>query len=341
MGDVDFGKIIRRSWQVTWVNKWLWVVGLVLAVFGGGTSFRSGGGSGSTLDFTSPSTSPGSDFQNFKEQAQGVLGVATNEISNWFSGIPHGNWFLLSLGIITLTIFFISISWVLRSWATGALILGFEDADSGKKVDLTTMSPQGISKIKDLIVLGVFSVAMFILLFGGYLFILAAGFALSAFLPDLGRIWIAIFGVLGVLVVLIFSVIFAMLAVYAQRLVVIKNMKPVEAWKKAFKLTRGNFLATAIMGIVNGSLGCLAGCGGLLVTSLIMALPGYLLIAPMFVNGFVSLSVGRIVGILIILFVFGTVNRLISGVFTVFNCGNWNQVFKILWEREELKNRNG
>src|SRR3989344_4515034 len=50
MSSVDYSRILKRSWQLSWKNKWLWVYGLILAIFGG--SGGSGGGAGfSSLSF--------------------------------------------------------------------------------------------------------------------------------------------------------------------------------------------------------------------------------------------------------------------------------------------------
>ena len=44
MSSIEYDKIISRSWQITKKNKWLWVVGIVIAAFGGGSGGSGGGG---------------------------------------------------------------------------------------------------------------------------------------------------------------------------------------------------------------------------------------------------------------------------------------------------------
>jgi len=46
---MDYGKVIKRSLEVTWRNKALWLFGLLLALFGGANAARGGGGSGGSL----------------------------------------------------------------------------------------------------------------------------------------------------------------------------------------------------------------------------------------------------------------------------------------------------
>lgn len=81
MSNMDYAKIIKRSWELTWKNRWLWVMGLVLAAFGGGIGKGGSGGSrGSSTNIpnVSPSPSP-------------VLREATNIFKNWFENIPKQN----------------------------------------------------------------------------------------------------------------------------------------------------------------------------------------------------------------------------------------------------------
>ena len=52
MGSIDYSKIIQRSWEITKKNKWLWVVGIVIAAFGGGSGGSGGGGGSSSSTST-------------------------------------------------------------------------------------------------------------------------------------------------------------------------------------------------------------------------------------------------------------------------------------------------
>ena len=91
-------------------------------------------------------------------------------------------------------------------------------------------------------------------------------------------------------------------------------------------------MSTAIMGVINSALGCATGCVGLIVLVLVLAIPGYILIAPMFANGFHFPNVGQIIGIMILIFLFITINLLLRAVFVVFDYGNWNLLFKELYQ---------
>ncbi len=57
---MNYGDTLRRGWQVTWNNKWLWLLGF-LAALGGGGGFSSstGGDGGTTAPGTTPNIEPG------------------------------------------------------------------------------------------------------------------------------------------------------------------------------------------------------------------------------------------------------------------------------------------
>lgn len=329
--NIDYGKIIKRSWEVTWNNKWLWVMGLVLAVFGGaGSSGGSGGGSGSSSASSTPrpSTTPGPVLNNVKDQTTNVLGQATNALMGWFSNIPIQNWIFLMLIILAFIFFTTAVVWVISSWAKGALIFGFDEADAGKSVTLKSVSPKGISKIKDLIVFRLISTGLTLAMILGLGIIFGLGFLVKMALPVIGIIWLVLFGFVGILSFVIALILFVMLSVYAERLIVLKNYAPWNAWKKGLSLARTNVFPTISMGVINSAIGCGVGCFGILGLIVIFGIPAFLLIAPMFKNGFTFPSIGQIIGLIVLGILFFSLNTLIRGVFVVFNYGNWNLFFK-------------
>ena len=91
------------------------------------------------------------------------------------------------------------------------------------------------------------------------------------------------------------------------------------------------------MGLINSVIGCTSGCVGLLLLGLVFGIPGYFLIAPSFDNGFHFPGIGQIIGIAILFLIFVSINSLIKAVFIVFNYGNWNLLFKEIFN-EEVKN---
>lgn len=336
MTDIDYGKIIKRSWNITWNNKWLWVMGLVLAAFGGaGSSGGSGSGSSSTSGTPHPTATPGPVINTVKNQTSYVLGQATNAISGWFTSIPVQNWILLGLLILAFFVFSAAVIWVITAWAKGALIFGFNEADKGNAVTLKNVSPKGISKIKDLILFKLISSGLTLALVLGIGIIFGLGFLIKAAIPVLGVIWLVLFGFLSLITFAVMMFLFILLTIYAERLIVLKNYSPWNAWKKGLSLGRSNIIPTLSMGIINSAIGCGVGCLGIMGLILIFALPAYLLIAPMFAGGFHFPGISQIIGLIVLLILFFSINTLIRGVFVVFNYGNWNLFFNEIFKEPE------
>jgi hypothetical protein len=342
MKDVDYGKTIKRSWEVTWKNRWLWVLGLVLAGLGasGGSSYHGGGsGSSGSSNFNVPSPSPiptdGGNLQNLQNQTIKVLGVATNALKAWFAGFPIHNWVLLGLLILGCVIFFTVIVWLVVAWAKGSLIAGFEDAEAGKEVNLKTFSPYGWAKMKELIIFQLIFSGLILAIILGLVLIVGVGFLIKLAIPVLGMIWVVLFGIVGVLGFVVAMFIFTMLNMYAERLIVLKNYSAWEAWKKGLSLSKGNFIPTLLMGIINSLIGCASGCVLLIVLLLLLGIPMFLLIAPSFRGGFHFPSIGQIIGVAILVALFSVINLLTRAIFVVFDYGNWNLFFRQIMEKEK------
>lgn len=334
MQNIDYGKIIKRSWEITWKNKWLWVTGMVLAAFGSSGSSGGGGSSGSTSSQSIPSSSPLPSPVEIKDKTSYVLGAATDYIKNWFSNVPVQNWILLGLLILFLVIVGVCIVWVLTHWAKGALIQGFEDADNDKLVTLKSISPYGISNVKKLIIFSLISVGMSIFVLVSLTLFVGLGYLAFTLFKPVGTILLILFGILAFLVFIASMAIFTMVTIYAERLIVLKGFAPWQAWKKGFSLSKGNFMSTLLMGIINSIIGATTGCLGVIVLLIVFAIPGFLLIYPIFKDGFKIPSLMQIFGILIFILLFFSINTMLRAVFIVFNYGNWNIFFKEIINKE-------
>lgn len=330
MSSVDYGKIIKRSWHLTWKNKWLWVAGLVLATLGGGSSGSSGGGSSSNIDQSVPKE----DLQN---KATDVLGIATDYFQDWFSKISIGDWAFLILLIIATAVLGVIVVLVLKSWAKGALIKGIEDADEEKSVTLKSISPYGITNVKNLIIYSLISTGIFIALMVSLIVVFVFIVALLSLLQESGSVLIVLFMVLAVIALIISVVLLIMVSVYAERLIVLKNYSPWEAWKKGLSLSRGNFFPTLVMGIINSVIGLAVGCLGSLALLVVFAVPGVALVYPMFKNGFTMPSIPQVIGIIIMVVLFFAIITGFKAIYVVFNYGNWNLFFKEVMSKKEDK----
>ena len=337
MGSIDYSKIIQRSWEITKKNKWLWVVGIVIAAFGGGSGGSGGGGGSSSSTSTNfPSESPSPvPIENIKDKTSYVLGMATDSLQNWFSNFPSINWFVLGLIVFFVIIVGMVIIWILTSWAKGALIQGLDDADNEKEVTLKSISPYGISNIKKLMIFSLISFGMGLALLLVVSIFVGIGFLIYSFAGSSTTVLLVLLGVLLAFVFIILIAIFTMVSIYAERLMVLKGLGPWEAWKKGFSLSKGNFFPTFIMGIINSIIGFSVGCLGMIALLILFAVPGFLIIYPIFKDGFNVPSAPQIFAIIVLFFLFISINLAIKAVFTVFNYGNWNLFGKQIINKEE------
>lgn len=339
---IDYSKIIKRSWEVTWKNKWLWVPALVLATFTGGGYSGGGGGNSSSNSEVSPTGSPMPNFDptnlnDIKDKTSYVLGTATDYFSNWFSGITFWDWTLLISVFLLTFLLGIVIIWVLTNWAKGALIFGFDEADSGKEITLSSISPYGLTNIKKLILFNLISAGMSFLLVLLILLAVGLGFLISNLLGSIGTVIVVLLGILAFFFLIFVLLIFTMITIYAERLIVLRGLSPWEAWKKGLSLSKGNFISTLLMGIINSSIGCGAGCLQIIVLLIAFSVPGFLLIYPIFKNGFVMPTGIQMVAIIIMLILFATINTVLKSIFVVFNYGNWNLFFKEILDNKQEK----
>jgi hypothetical protein len=337
--NIDYGKIVNRSWVLIKKNKWLWVYGLVLAAFGGGGSGSgSGGGNGggtskSLKDI--PEYAPSDSLEKGKE----VLGAATTAISDWFTSVPLTTWLWLLLVLLILFGLGLIVGMVLNSWAKAGLIFGLDLADQEKTVTLPSTSQSAQKNILPLIKLGLIHTGIFLVLFFGGL--LGAGLIAGvtvglSFSPIAAGIIAVLLGLILGGTVLVLLILFSMVGIYADRLVVLHAYQPWMAWKKSLALTKKSFLSIVVMGIINSMVGCAVGCMGTLVSGVVLAIPGLLLLIPVFSKGIYGLTwpIGLGLGILVIIFI--QINLLVRALLVVFNYSNWNLFMKQALSEEKI-----
>src|SRR5258708_538199 len=290
-----------------------------MALFGGGLGINFGSNFNSSSSGSNLSTSKPSAF--------------TNLLTSSIKFIPIGSWVLLVVSFLVFIIFSVLVTWVITSWAKGGLIAGFEEANRDNNLNLKSLSSYGTANIKKLLIFKLISIAIFWATLLILILIVGLGFIVSSlFGHSIGIIYIALFGILALLVFLIGLVLFAMTSIYAERLIVLKKYSPWAAWKKGLSISKGNFLSTIIMGVINSLIGCAGGCGILLIEILVFAFPAILIIKPIFDGGFHFPNIIKISEIVILVILFIVINLLVRGIFVVFNYGNWNQLFGKVFE---------
>ncbi len=325
MLSVDYKGIITRSWHLTRSNKWLWVYGLLLAVLGGSSTGSGGGGSGGS------SGSASGELPKLNEQlpqeSQEVLGAFTDAATAWFQSIPPAIWISLSILFFAVVIIGILIIWVARSWAQAGLISGLDLASDNLPSTLSTNAARAKHGIKPLITYSVMNFAMMtgLILFAGIIIFTCT------FIPVVGlfiAIPAGIFLVIGLLIALFFINI---MSVFAERLIVLHDVKPADALKQSFLLSKKYFIETILMGLINNTIGCTAGCLTT-ISAVTIFIPVVILGFIMYKNTPLYLMVTAAC-ISFILFI--TLIQFFQALIIVWRYGNWNEFFRLMMSEEE------
>lgn len=322
----DYGQIIRRSIQVVKKNKWLLIYGALIA---GGLGSGGGGGGGGSSDRSTNNTdytNPEINLESIPRKTSLVLGEYTNQLKDWFAQVPATTWGLLVFAFVILLVIGICVGIILRSWAKASLIVGVQMALAEKQVNLTNTSPIGKAKTKNMIVFSLISGAM---VFGTIVVFSIIGGLSYLFLKDQGdlmAIWAMLLVIPAVIIIVIGAMFLVMISIYAERLIVLENYTPWNAWKKGLTFSKGNFSGTAVMGLVNSITTGVFGCLTTIVALIILGIPSFILLVPSISNNKMP---SPIVWVFLVLFVIVLllVMTLVSAASEVFKFSNWNQVF--------------
>jgi len=225
---MDYGQLFRRSWEIVWQNKFLFILGF-LAALGG----SSGGSSGSNFNFSVPG--PGSSGSDpFPADAFAEV------VDFWaaYGGLILGLLcFLFVLGIVF---------WLIRLAAQGGMIEAVDRIEAGEKMTFRTAFSAGVGRIGSLVGLNLLLNAPFIifgLLFAG----LGLSFLFSAVqgngAVDAPERMLAIFGVCGGLVACLLVPLGLLVLVvqpFAQRGLMLKQLGVVASIRHGWQVVRDN-----------------------------------------------------------------------------------------------------
>ena len=337
MTNIDYGKIISRSWEITKKNKWLWIYGLILAAAGGGGNFSGGGGGGGNFQ-ASPSGTLKDNLtaipSGFVDNATQVLGATTNALMEWFFSVSPLTWILVVIAVVFSVLFLVIIGVILQNWAKGALIAGLQMAANNETVTLLNTSPRGISSLKNLIIYSSIEFLVFLVLAILSLLLIGLFFLLGTVSPVMAVVVTILGAIVGGLTLIVVLLLLAMVNIYAQRLIVIKGYSPWQAWKQALAMSKKSFLETIVMGIINLVIGCVAGCLTTIVSLIIVGVPALILLIPQFRDGFHLPGVPTIILLGLLILVFVHINLVVRAIIVIFNYANWNLYFEEVIKNE-------
>ncbi|MDX1412941.1 MAG: hypothetical protein R3293_02060 [Candidatus Promineifilaceae bacterium] len=249
---MDYGNILRRSWDIIWNHKFMIFLGFLAAL---GSGAGSGGGSGGGGD--TGYTFDGSEFGALPEISENIGAILAT------AGI-------LLLGLICFLFVLGIVLWLLRLTAQAGLIDAAYRLDAGEKVSLGEALSAGWHKLGRMVGLNIVLFGLFAVLALGGIFILAgavgASFAgaasggdeVAALLGSLGVGFIALFCCL-LCALFIFGIIVSIVYPFAQRAVVLEDMGVFASIKRGWQVIRENLGEVIVLLLIFLMLGILVG----------------------------------------------------------------------------------
>lgn len=310
--------ILKRAWNISLRNKWLWVLGFFAAFIGNGSIYEA------LLRSFNNISEGRSVFYTLKEYSQtGVLGmISWSKLQALWAADAGAFGMSVFTIFILLAIFALLISLGVISQV--GIIKGTIDIDQNKKTDFKKSFAMGVDRFWPVLELNVVTK---VILFG-FLMLIAYFVSLIHFAGDTAN---QILYISSFVIFIILGIIIYFLTVYGTAFVVLRKQGPFEALKKAWRLFKKNIVLNLEMGLL------------LFVVSIVVALMFFLLcfiiLAPFVLLYFIFLLSGTKAAMMfmgvIIIALFVVVLLLVGSWFSAFQLGAWAVLF------EELETKGG
>jgi hypothetical protein len=259
---MDFGKLLSRSWEIVWNNKFLFVLGLLAALGSGG------GGSGGGGNF------------NFSDSDFAVPGEMFGRAELFWS--QYG--FLIITAVCLLLIIGI-ILWLVSLVAQAGLINAVDRIDEGYTSSFGEAWAAGTSKLLSLVGLSLLLALPFII-FG----LIAAAVGVGAVMTDGGSIF-ALFGI----IVACFGCLIAILAIFiqvlypfSQRAIVLENSGAVASISRGWDVMRESAGDTIILVVIAAAITIIYG----IVSAIVLIPAALILLGPALATGLLTGQLG-------------------------------------------------
>jgi hypothetical protein len=300
------GDVLRRTWQITWRFKGLWILGILAGCSGGGGGGGSSSGSGGGVRYQfDGGRFPGWDhyFRNLDPNLVGFLTAA-----------------LVCLGILLVIGLF-----VLGIMGQAGLISGYDLADEGHAVTLSIAFRRGLHYFWKIlgaqVLLWILAVIVIIVLFG-------AGALLA-----LGTLGVALICLVPLACLLIPALLlFGVYVMLTQVALVVEELDFSAAFSRSWQVMRENIGNVILLGLI------------LVVGGLIVGFVFSLLVLPAALPALTALAIGgdQVVAGGIVLSILATlvllpVLILVNGVIQAFAAGVWTIAYRRMTGRSGVE----
>jgi len=309
---MDYGDILKRTWEITWRFKGLWILGILASCSGGGGG-GGGGNAGSGFNYSGGS----GEFPQAEQFFQ--------SFERTFESIDPAVLIAVIVGVFLLIILLSLIFTVIGILGKAGLLAGFNQADQAQTITLSSAFQGGLPH--------------FWRLLGLKLIMLAIGLLLAAILIGSAFTFILLTGGLGLIVLLPLLCIFFLIALplgllvnlylnLIQVSIVVDELPVFQAFRKAWEVARANVIPVIVIALIL--------VFGAFLVNLIIGAPMIVLAIPVF--GGIALgtdtSIGVGLGLAALCFVlYLPVLIVLSGVIQTYLYGAWTVTYRRLTGR--------
>jgi hypothetical protein len=271
---MDYGNLLKRAWQIIWNHKFLWALGFLAALGGGG------GGS---------NTGWRENVQSLADPMEGLPMQEMEQALAQFEQIIAG----ATIAIIVLSCVFVLLGivlWLVRLVAEAGLVDAVNKIEDGRKSSFGEALSGGAAVLlrmvglKILLALPIILIVGVVLVFGAVLFGATAATAVGdpsgSATPFLGAIGLVLACLIPLLcIIFVLALVIAGIDLFAVRGLVIHNMGVIEAIRHGWATLRNNLGEIIVVALILFVVGLLFGLGvGLVLVpfGLIFAAPTFL-----------------------------------------------------------------
>lgn len=293
---IDYSRILRRAYDITIQNKFLWVFGALIALGSGGGNFNGGGGG------SGGNTTPQED-----------------EVFNKIEGFANQYW-LAIIALVAFVFLLLIIIWILGTISRGALIDCANKADDGIYADIKSGFRRGLHFFGrvfgiGLVFFALMMVVLTVILAPVIYFIIMKQFAPAIFI-----------GIMGLLFFIPIAMFFGIISQLALLFAVMMERRVFAAISEAYELFLKNFSAIGLLWLLSIGIGIVAS-----VATFFVALPVILIAVPFVLGSYAAFQLsGLIISILIGVIIFTIAMAIVRGVFEVYLQTFWILGFKEL-----------
>lgn len=302
---MDYFEVIKRAAEITWKNKYLWVLGFIVALAAGGSSASN------SLQYSSGNSdysSIGSSFSNFAAA------------------------YLVFIIFLAIVIFVIGlVVWVMSIFAQAGLIYSVNGIEDGNKMSLAAAFRAGgkyFWRVLGLnIIVGLIVVLLVFIVVIPFALIIAAvasgGLDNSAVVATFVCVILAF--VLAILAVALAAVFVGVVSLYALRLIVLRDMGVIASLRSGFAIVKSykgpTFVTFLLVMLVSGLVGAL-----LSIPGLIIGLPAVI----MMIGGLAAENIGVVTLGIFGLMLAGVLQAVFNGVLEVYRSSVWTLTYRQL-----------